>query len=255
MINAIALVDLDDSLFQTLRKCPSHLSADELTLMAVDRDGAPLSFASREQAGFLSWLQKSALVIPVTGRSVDALQRVRINTDLAVAAYGGVILRGQAPCDIWHEKIAAKAEGCRPDLERIVASLTAMGANLQHAVRVRIIAEGGLPLYVVAKHGSTDGKDSELHVVAARIADVVPQGWTTHVNGNNVAYLPPHLGKDQAVKSLLPELRVTYPGVPIFGLGDSTTDAPFLQMCDFAMMPTRSQLANLLWRSVSGIAS
>ena len=255
MISAIALVDLDDSLFQTLRKCPSHLSADELTLMAVDRDGAPLSFASSEQAGFLSWLQKSALVIPVTGRSVDALQRVRLNTDLAIAAHGGVILRGQAPCDIWHGRIAAEAEGCLPDLERIAANLTAMGANLQHAVRVRIIAESGLPLYVVAKHGSTDGNDSELHLVAARIAGAIPKGWTTHVNGNNVAYLPPHLGKDQAVGSLLPELREAYPGVPILGLGDSTTDAPFLQMCDFAMMPTRSQLANLLWQSVPGTAT
>ena len=64
-----------------------------------------------------------------------------------------------------------------------------------------------------------------------------------HRNGNNAAFLPPFLGKEHAVAYLLPELRRRHPDAPVIGIGDSLTDAPFMQLCDFAMMPAGSQLA------------
>ena len=41
-VRPIALVDLDDTLFQTLRKCPADVPRERLTVMAVARDGAPV---------------------------------------------------------------------------------------------------------------------------------------------------------------------------------------------------------------------
>lgn len=250
MIGAVVLVDLDDSLFQTRRKCSTPADVDDLTVMAVSHAGEPVSFASRPQAAFLNWIMATAIVIPVTGRSVDALRRVRLRHDLAVAAHGGVILRGDTPCDLWQARTGPLATRAVPELERIAQILAAGAAKLNYAIRVRIVSESGLPLYVVAKHDHPDGNDHELHRVADSIAATIAPDWTTHINGNNVAYLPPHLGKAAAVEALLPELRATHSGVPLIGLGDSLTDAGFMRLCDFSMMPNRSQLAGLLWRSI-----
>jgi hypothetical protein len=108
-------------------------------------------------------------------------------------------------------------------------------------LRVRVLEEEGLPLYVLAKH--PDGDAEALAAAIDRVVPEVPPGWTVHRNGNNAAFLPPFLGKQHAVAFLLPELRRQHPDAPVIGVGDSLTDAPFMALCDFAMMPGRSQLA------------
>lgn len=250
MIHAIALVDLDDTLFQTRRKCPADLTEADLTAMAVDREGQPTSFATPRQLAWIEWLRQGTLLVPVTGRSVDALGRVDLAFDYAVAAHGGVVLRqGRAICPGWHARVIAGAEAARAGLEQLAARYSRAAAQQGEDVRVRILAEQGTPLYVVAKHRDP-GREDHLHALAQDVADAVPPGWTVHINGNNVAYLPPHLGKRQAVEPLLEELRALHPALPVIGLGDSVTDAPFLALCDFAMIPGSSQLAGHAFRDL-----
>jgi predicted mannosyl-3-phosphoglycerate phosphatase (HAD superfamily) len=71
----------------------------------------------------------------------------------------------------------------------------------------------------------------------------LPAGWTDHRNSNTVAFLPPYLGKQYAVAHILIGLRARFPNATVIGIGDSITDAPFMQLCDFAMTPSASQLA------------
>lgn len=250
MIAAIALVDLDDTLFQTRRKCPPDIAEADLVAMACDREGRPASFATPRQLAWIEWLRSGTLLVPVTGRSVEALGRVDLAFDFGVAAHGGVVLRqGRTICAQWHGRIAAGAAAERAGLEAIAARFAAVAAEHGEQVRVRILEEQGVPLYVVAKHGDP-AREAALHDLAGEVAEAVPPGWTRHVNGNNVAYLPPHLGKRQAVEHLLDELRALHPDRPVIGLGDSVTDAPFLALCDFAMIPGSSQLADHAFRDL-----
>ncbi len=239
-MRAIALVDLDDTLFQTLGKCPPDVPAEALAPMGYARDGAPLSYATPRQLSFLSWLSESTLLVPVTARSRDALERVRIDWTRAICAHGGLILDSAGePDERWQSRIAGQAKAhaeALATLEREVAA-QARGA----ALRIRILEENGLPLYLLVKHDHGDAL--ALAEVIERVAPKVPAGWTIHRNGNNAAFLPPFLGKQHAVTYLMSELRGQYPDAPIIGIGDSLTDAPFMALCDFAMMPTRSQLA------------
>lgn len=238
-MRAIALVDLDDTLFQTLGKCPPDVPAEALAPIGYARDGAPLSYATPRQMSFLSWLSDSTLLVPVTARSRDALDRVRIDWTRAVCAHGGLILDGSgAPDPRWHERMAAEAGAHATSLSALSQRILdeAPGASL----RVRVLEEEGLPLYVLAKH--PDGDAEALAAAIDRVVPEVPAGWTVHRNGNNAAFLPPFLGKQHAVEFLLPELRRQYPDAPVIGIGDSLTDAPFMALCDFAMMPSRSQL-------------
>jgi hypothetical protein len=239
-VRAIALVDLDDTLFQTLGKCPQDVPPEALAPIGYARDGAPLSYATPRQLSFLSWLSESTLLVPVTARSRDALDRVRIAWTRAICAHGGLILDSQGRADSgWKARIAAEAAlhaEALAELGRRVAA-EARGA----ALRIRILEEEGLPLYLLVKHDSGDA--AALSAVIDRVVPEVPPAWTVHRNGNNAAFLPPFVGKQHAVEYLMPELRRQYPDAPVIGIGDSLTDAPFMALCDFAMMPTRSQLA------------
>lgn len=246
MIRAIALVDLDDTLFQTLRKCPADVPVERLTPLGFARDGAPLSYATPRQMELLRWMSETTYLVPVTARSLDALRRVRIPFRAAVCAHGGVILDEAGAIDReWHGVMAAEARRHCGTLEEMRDAIHGKAVERAIPINVRVLGEGDLPLYTIAKHAEADS-DALFEVVDAAVPNV-PAGWTDHRNGNNVALMPPHLGKRFAVARILPALRARFPDAPVIGFGDSRTDAPFMGLCDFAMMPTSSQLAGVMF--------
>lgn len=235
-MRAIVLVDLDDTLFQTLRKCPPDVPEAALTALGFGRDGGALGFATPRQSAFLAWLGEAALVVPVTGRSHDALSRVRIPYGAAICAHGGVILDEEGAVDPdWAARIAARAAPHKAKLAALAQA--AQGTK----VAARILAESGTDLYLLLK--DPDGDETLLDPVLERILHMVPADWTIHRNGNNAALMPPFLGKANAVRALLPRLRALHPDAPVIGIGDSLSDAPFMALCDYAMMPSGSQLS------------
>jgi hypothetical protein len=237
---AIALVDLDDTLFQTRRKCPADVEEVRLTPIGFDREGAALSFATPRQMSFLTWLAETTRLIPVTARSLDALRRVRLPFAAAICAHGGVILRDCGTSDPdWTSRMRDRSAACAATLAALAETIARAAGT--EPVAVRVLAEDGIPLYVLAKHASAD--EAALARILAEAIPAPPAGWTVHLNGNNAAFLPPHLGKEKAVAALLPRLRSEHPDAIVIGIGDSLSDAPFMALCDFAMAPTGSQLA------------
>lgn len=229
----MVLVDLDDTLFQTRRKCPPDVPESALTALGFGRDGAPLGFATPRQLGFLAWLSEAALVVPVTGRSHEALKRVRLDHGWGVCAHGGVLLGPEgSPDPDWARRTA---EAAAPHAGMLASLVEAAGPL------ARILHEGEVPLYVLLKHPEAD--EDALDEAVARVLPLVPEGWTVHRNGNNAALMPPFLGKVHAVAALLPRLRALHPDAPVIGIGDSLSDAPFMALCDYAMTPTGSQLS------------
>lgn len=245
-MRAIALVDLDDTLFQTLRKCPPDVPAERLTPLGFAKDGSPLSYATPRQMSFLSWLAETTHLVPVTARSLDALRRARIPFRAAVCAHGGVVLDENGEIDAgWAETVAGKAAQHAEELAGLAAAIATEAEARGVPINARVLTEGPLPLYTLAKHADMDHA-ALFAVVDAAVPSLSP-GWTDHRNGNNVALMPPYLGKRHAVEYILPALRARFPDAPVIGIGDSLTDAPFMSLCDFAMMPARSQLAGAMF--------
>lgn len=241
-MRAIALVDLDDTLFQTLRKCPPDVSAERLVPLGFAKDGSPLSYATPRQMRLIEWLSDSAWLVPVTARSREALMRAHVPFTAAICAHGGVIIGEDGAVDAdWHAYASAQSQALQPLLtdlrDRVIAEAEKMGA----ALRVRVLNEEELGLYVLAKDEVDDA--IALNAAVDGMAHEVPAGWTVHRNGNNIAIMPPWLGKQHAVAALLPRLRAAHPDAPVIGIGDSLTDAPYMALCDYAMMPRGSQLA------------
>jgi hydroxymethylpyrimidine pyrophosphatase-like HAD family hydrolase len=237
----LILVDLDDTLFQSRRKCPIDVAPDDLSALGFARDGAPLGFATPRQIAFLSWLSETSLLVPITGRGREALSRVRIPFSTAICAHGGVILNGQGEPDMdWSQRIASEATPYAATLAELMREAIALATSQSSGTRARLVTEGSADLYLLLKH--EQGDVASLGALVDLLAPHVAPDWTIHRNGNNAALMPPFLSKAKAVRALLPRLREQYPQAPAIGIGDSLTDAPFMGLCDYAMMPVGSQL-------------
>ncbi|ESQ73957.1 hypothetical protein [Asticcacaulis sp. AC402] len=242
----LIFTDLDDTLFQTERKCPDG-SAQGLRLMSRLADGSPSGYATLRQDHMLGWLRMGQ-VIPVTARSRAVLARVDIEQAPAICGNGGCILDSAGEVDRdWHDHLVMLARN-GDAVEDVDACLMGGLARTRDPAAFRhwVAAENGLKQYIVIKSNRDEGE--VLAEVERDLAALVPAGWRVHRNDNNLAYLPPWLNKRYAVKYLLDRLRRDTPDTPVIGIGDSLSDAGFMDLCDLAMTPTPSQLWKTLTR-------
>ncbi|GGK19905.1 hypothetical protein [Salinarimonas ramus] len=246
MSRPIVFVDLDDTLFQTLRKCPPDEPQAHLTLGAQATNGAH-SMMTRRQKAFVDWIVATAETIPVTARSRESYGRVAIPfASHAILSNGAVILDADGTVDpTWAEIMAADLGAYEETLDALLALGRAAAENTALDVRSWIVVEDGLSTYAVFKQN--DGEGERLgEVVDALTTGFDLAGWTVHRNGNNLGLLPPVLSKRRAVEFLLGRLRAVEETRPALGFGDSLTDLPFLAACDFLGLPAGSQLARAL---------
>ena len=232
----LILADLDDTLFQTRCKCVDWPD-EALTPMSWLKDGEPSGYATPRQRALLGWLQGGE-VVPVTARSREVMARANVPQAPAICANGGCILSASGEPDAeWHAHLAAQSgEGISP-----VAVHDDFTAGLSpEDYRHWVVSEGGLDLYAVIK--SNRGDEESLHALGRSLEARLPEGWRIHANGNNLAFLPPWLGKRQAVEYFLGRVRAETPERLVIAIADSHSDAGFMNLADFAMMPTGSQL-------------
>lgn len=109
----LAFADLDDTLFQTLRKLPGHGRA-ALTPATVNTRGEAHSYCTPAQTALLDLLTAGAVtVIPVTGRDPAAMRRVTLPfRSWRVLDHGLTIL---TPAGSW---TASGRRRCRPTSRR-----------------------------------------------------------------------------------------------------------------------------------------
>lgn len=231
----LILTDLDDTLFQTARKCPSN--AEGLLTMSYLPDGKESGFATRRQQRMLAWLQHGK-VVPVTARSREVLGRVNIERNPAVCSNGGCIIAADGEVDAaWHARLQEHSRrGTTPadvyaDIGRFIA-----GDEYRHW----LVQEDDLDLYLVVKSNIDEG--DILQDVEPMLNSMLPEGWRTHRNGNNLAFLPPWLNKRDAAHYLIENARADNDDLLVIGIGDSHSDVGFMDLCDYAMSPTTSQL-------------
>ena len=235
----LVFLDLDDTLFSTLRKNPTASIP-----VAFNRQGEWLSYMSSGQRLFLDWLARDAQVVPTTGRNRAAFERVRLDFDgFAICSFGGLILTpdGQ-PETRWHTRMERAALEHETPLERVVQRVLSVAAATGADVRARVIFDAGLPLYASIKHNQDDG--ASLATLALESEHFVPAGWRMHLNDNNMSVMPPFLGKEFAVAWFMEEIA-SHRSFAL-GVGDSLSDAPFMALCDYVIAPSRSQLFSLI---------
>ncbi|MBS3963734.1 MAG: HAD hydrolase family protein [Methylomonas sp.] len=243
-MQSLVFTDLDDTLFQTLRKCGDHALAD-LDPRAYLKDGSIISYATSKQNWLWQWINHQSHVIPVTARSFDALTRVDLPFQAeAILNHGAVILDKNRQINLeWHDYMT----NLLPPYAEALADL--WHAILAHthqdsALKPRLIEDFGIDWYGVIKHA--DGDEAALDNLRQSVVmthDTVTSGLLyCHFNGNNLAVLPKIIGKAYAVNYLIEYYGKHFDQFTTIGIGDSETDLPFMSLCDYAMVPKNTQL-------------
>ncbi len=234
--------DLDDTLFSSLRK---HDDTGDLRPEAFLKNGDPICYSDARQRRLRALMNHAeALLIPVTARSIEAFSRSGVHGySKAICANGAVILNADGSCDrAWEEHIRDRLRDAQQpllDFERACQDWVR-----QHDLRIWLVTEEGVGhIYCVIK---SNGSNIDALVNKAAQLRRAPPPWagTIHHNGNNLAIIPAGVSKTLAVAHLCTELQAIYPESVSFGVGDSRSDWSFMNLCDFAVLPTRSQLAS-----------
>lgn len=239
----LVLVDLDDTLFQTQRKMNSAAAA----VAGLDKQGQPLSFMTQIQSSFVDWLFSHADVVPVTARSLDAVQRVLLPfSGPVICNHGAHILNAERQIDgHWQQQMQQRLVPLAPVLRQLHQQVQQLAADLGLRLRTWLTEDAGLPLYVLIKHNMQH--DACLEPLAERIrAELLPAGFYLHLNANNLAILPLCLNKREAVQEVLRRDREVKGERPILGFGDSLSDFSFLSCCHWWASPQQGQLSQWL---------
>ncbi|MND11927.1 hypothetical protein D3C87_347450 [compost metagenome] len=244
----VALVDLDDTLFNTKRKMVSELGQKPYAIGALDRSLQPRSFMTKEQSMLTQWLLNTTMLIPVTARGTEEMSRVKIPfTSWQSLTHGAVILQPNGEIDPeWQAIIEQDIAPYQETLLSLQQEMTALFAEHNIDGWARINYEYGRPIYLVMKHCDST-KLHELDIIAEALNGKLEKGqWYVHRNSNNIALLPICISKGRSVEYLLKKLHAQYGQFPVLGLGDSLTDMSFLGLCDWFGMPRNSQLSKPL---------
>lgn len=231
----LLLTDLDDSLFQTERRCPPDTP---LQPAAWDRNGLPRSFHLPAQAALVEVLSHGALLVPVTGRNRDALDRtVFRDAPFAITSFGGEIHTPAGPDDEWGRRAEPHDLAALDDLARCADAII---RRRRMMLRSSLVFDCARPQYLSVKADQPADEAVVILVDELRARGALPQAWASFQTDRSLAIGPGHLGKRQAVRHFID--TVAPPHRCTIGLGDGVADAGFLAVCDFAMTPRGSTL-------------
>lgn len=267
IIKPYALMDLDDTLFQTQRKIDAWdlptAEQQQLVCATVNKQHQPLSFMTQRQAAFFNWLLVSTELIVVTARDRDEIQRVKLSfSSWQVLTHGAIILMPDGQLfDDWQQYIYKQLLPLQDKLKQLAALISNHDKDAYDSLvftphtdhfnnEANNEANGDvnseqLTIYLAIKHAQKD------HQALAKLAAQLPSliadfdsYFYVHVNANNLAILPHAIHKQHAVQYLLEHCLDCQR--PSFGFGDSLADLPFLQLLDWYGMPNHGQLHSQL---------
>lgn len=233
----LAFSDLDDTLFQTQGKCPDGAA---LELAAHHDTPARRSYTTRPQRDLLALVEGAGgVVIPVTGRTPQALGRVQRRFPAeAICDHGATILNPGGTVDpVWAAQIQAElADGAVDQVTALVARIAeAHGCTLTtHHV-------GDAPYMHVLKQPQRGDLQPAYATLRGKV-EILP-GLTLIANPSHISLLHAGVSKAAAVEYV----RARYPDdVLTLGLGDSLSDLPFMRRCDFWLAPPGTQIDRAL---------
>ena len=254
IIKPYALMDLDDTLFQTQRKIDAWelptTEPENLVCASVNKQGEPLSFMSQRQAIFFNWLLASTELIAVTARDRHEIKRVKLPfNSWQVLTHGAVILTSDGELlSTWQQHmyhVLIPLQDTLNQLTEWVNNHSQEGDSTNNDLKLTshtdTFIDSELTIYLAIKHRQKDHQ--ALLELATQLPTLIPdfdRHFYVHVNANNLAILPHAIHKRHAVQFLLDHHLDSQR--PSFGFGDSLADLPFLQLLDWYGMPNHGQI-------------
>ncbi|XKH58724.1 hypothetical protein LG290_08320 [Halomonas sediminis] len=201
-----------------------------------------MSYQTSTQRALWALIQRADIIVPVTGRTSYAIDRVTLplTGKYRIASHRALVLQEGALASAWHDVIAPQLPAARKTLEAAARALGYAFAALDEPVppTCRVLEDMEVPVYLSIKASGT--LSPKAHAACVLVA--ADYGLTLHANARNAALRPAYTCKAAACRFVLGQLIERQPEDTVIGLGDSLSDLGFMGVSDFAMAPTDSQL-------------
>jgi hydroxymethylpyrimidine pyrophosphatase-like HAD family hydrolase len=253
IMKLFVFLDLDDTIFQTQRKCPLDQA---IVPAAFAQDGSALSFFTQKQAELFNLINRKTYLIPTTARSYEAFKRTQIaqQFEYAIINHGGIILNKDGSIhQAWLSHIETLLTATADSLSNLKQFLQTKINTDYPSLTIRLINDLGLNFYILIKHSS-----QQPLLLNSLVSEVIKPylleqslNFYCHLNDNNLAILPNYLNKVHAVRFLKAELDQQHHDYISLGIGDSLTDIPYMQLCDYLITPQNSQIAQNCFKPYS----
>jgi len=241
-------LDLDDTIFQTARKCASLEHAEPAS---YNLQGEPSSYFLPKQKALLSSLAREWRIIPTTARTRAAYARVdlaELCQDGAILNHGGTVVMQNGLDDAtWQAKMVTDLKPQYLAITTIKQSIEQYAQLYNMTVLVRITTESECTYYVEVRHHQADyaALQQLLQVFITPLLEQYPD-FIAYLNSNSLTILPRCVNKSHAVAYKIASLKQQYGEIITMGMGDSASDMPFMALCDYVMSPKNTQLHGLL---------
>lgn len=241
-------LDLDDTVFQTARKCTS---LDQATPASYNLAGEPSSYFLPKQRALLKALAEQWRIIPTTARTQASYARVDLGVpclDGAILNHGATILNADGMEDSqWRAQIDSALSSLSAALLAIKQAISYYAEQQALNILVRITTESSLDYYVEVRHHQANTlalQDLLQSYIQPLLRDY--SDFHVYLNNNSLTILPHCVNKSHAVKYRIKALKQEYGEIVTMGMGDSLSDVPFMALCDYVMTPKHTQLHGCL---------
>ena len=237
-------LDLDDTVFQTARKCASLEYASPASYNLA---GEASSYFLPKQRQLLKDLSRQWRIIPTTARTQASYARVELGVSCAdgtILNHGATILCADGREDRqWRIKTESSLKALSPLLVQIKQAIEQYAHINDIAVLVRIIHESGLEYCTEVRHHQADYAQLQ-NLLTQYIQPLLMEyiDFKVYLNGNCLTILPRCVNKAHAVEYCIQALEQQYGEIITMGMGDSLSDLPFMTLCDYVMTPKHTQL-------------
>lgn len=236
MKKILLFLDLDDTIFQTRRK-----NKDATIQATYPANIEKASYMSNSQSLMfeLFYNNPDVMIIPVTARDIEQYKRTEISKKslIAVTYFAGMIVHNNEIDLHWQKNIQDNYKKMQLDISTIFTDLQ---QELDPSIFKSHIVED---FYIVIKNkfNSSFEHNQQNEILKLLLLKKITDEYFIHHNNNNISIIPKFIDKKNAVKYLIekyqPELTI--------GMGDSFTDINFMNLCDFKIIPTQSQINKL----------
>ncbi len=237
--------DLDDSLLQSSGKCP--ISKEHCKPVSIKENNEVQGYSTPAQQQLLDMLSNNGVVIPVTGRTSNAFERVQLEfKSYKALSHGGIVLAPNGAIDPdWKSYLDSETHKYQSQFSLLIDLVDSLIEELGiKPTNYGIKEQYGYPCYFNFK---VDSKDtSKVKIVYKKMSEFVKSNdayteFTIHSNDRTFDILPPYTSKAKAVDFIYKKLEISDKDL-VLGLGDSISDLPFMKKCDFLMVPQNSQI-------------
>ncbi len=238
MPELINCIDLDDTFVVSRRKQKDGLKYEAV---GQNRNGDWISFRDPKQKLLFEVIREKGRLIPITGRRSASLALLKMEfSSFKIVSHGAIILDASGKMmEDW--SAINRLASFQQELKDILGELKAIVPEVFAEFQFKMAVDQGFGVYIEVK-----GEMGLLGKFKAFLTTekLLPSSWMIHHNLYNMAILPPCSRKEKAL-AWLQEHHL--PGDALFlGFGDSQSDLPFMQLCDFACFPQGSQIGKQL---------